>query len=259
MHRWYSVEPSEALAAAAQVSDSCESGFPEMPFNKAKIKIFKESSTEEVTVLFNPAEYSLTETANYSEKNVPGLGGPITQYISGAASTLSMTLMFDTYETDPNEASGNVARKVGAQIGASKVTPSDVTKLTKKITALVNIDGALHRPPLCEFVWGSLSFKGVVASVNQTYTMFMEDGMPVRAKLDVTFKSVLDLTGSKKQAPFESPDRTKRRVVRQRVQLWELAWEEYGDPSMWRVIARGNGILNPLDLKPGQVLKLPAL
>jgi hypothetical protein len=41
-----------------------------------------------------------------------------------------MTLMFDTYETDPNEASGNVARKAGAQIGASKVTPSDVTKLT---------------------------------------------------------------------------------------------------------------------------------
>lgn len=230
-----------------------------MPFNKAKIKIIKENSTEEVAVLFNPAEYNLAEAANYSEKTVPGLDGPITQYIAGAASTLAMTLMFDTYETDPSEAGGNVAKKVIALSGGAKIKPTDVTLLTKKITSLVNINGSLHRPPLCEFVWGPLSFRGVVANVNQTYTMFMEDGMPVRAKLDVTFKSVLNVADSKKQAPFESPDRTKRRVVRQNVQLWELAWEEYGDPSMWRVIARENGLLNPLDLKPGQVLKLPAL
>jgi nucleoid-associated protein YgaU len=89
--------------------------------------------------------------------------------------------------------------------------------------------------------------------------MFMENGMPVRAKLEVAFKSVMDLTESKKQAPFESPDRTKRRIVKQNMHLWELAWEEYGDPDMWRVIARANGLLNPLDLTPGQVLKLPAL
>ncbi|MDR0469840.1 MAG: hypothetical protein LBH09_07705, partial [Peptococcaceae bacterium] len=209
--------------------------------------------------LFNPAEYNLTESANYTEKSVPGLGGPLTQFVSGASSSLTMTLMFDTYETDPSEAGGNVAQKADAQSGASKIKPTDVSLLTKKITALVNIDGSLHRPPLCEFVWGSLSFKGVVTNVTQSYTMFMEDGMPVRAKLDATFKSILDLTGSMQDAPFESPDRTKRRIIRQNVQLWELAWEEYGDPSMWRVIARENGLLNPLDLKPGQVLKLPAL
>ena len=230
-----------------------------MPFKKAKIKIFKESGSEEVAVLFNPAEYNLTEAANYAEKNIPGLAGPIIQYVSGAASSLTMTLLFDTYETSPSEASGNVAAKMGAQSGAAKIEPTDVSQLTRKITNLVNIDGALHRPPLCEFQWGSLCFKGVVTNVNQTYTMFMEDGMPVRAKLEVTFKSVMDLAESKKQAPFESPDRTKQRVVKQGVQLWELAWEEYGDPALWKVIAKENNLMNPLDLTPGQVLKLPAL
>jgi nucleoid-associated protein YgaU len=230
-----------------------------MAFKKAKIIIHKESGTEELSVLFNPAEYSLAEAANYAEKNVPGLGGPITQFVSGAASTLTMTLIFDTYETSPDEAGGDVARKMDAQSGTTKVTPTDVSLLTRKITALVNIDGSLHRPPICEFAWGSLKFKGVLTNVNQTYTMFMEDGKPVRAKLDVTFKSVMDMTEGKKKAPFESPDRTKRRIVKQNVHLWELAWEEYGDPSLWRVIARENGLLNPLDLKPGQVVKLPAL
>ncbi len=226
-----------------------------MAFKKAKIKIYKEKGSEEVAVLFNPAEYNLAEAANYSEKNIPGLSGPITQFISGAASTLNMTLMFDTYETSPSEASGNVA----AKMSESKINPTDVTLLTRKITGLLNIDGSLHRPPICEFIWGSLCFKGVVTNVNQSYTMFMENGMPVRAKLEITFKSVLDLQESKKQAPFESPDRTKCRVIKQGTQLWELAWEEYGDPSMWRLIAKENGLLSPLDLYPGQVLKLPAL
>jgi len=230
-----------------------------MAFRKAIIKIYKGNNPEEMPVLFNPAEYSLTEAANYSEKNVPGLAGPITQYISGASSSLTMTLFFDTYETSASEAGGNVAKKSETNMGNAAIKPTDVTILTKKISALVKLDGSLHRPPICEFIWGGYSFKGVVTNVNQTFTMFMESGMPVRAKLEVTFKSVLDLSESKKQAPLESPDRTKRRIVKQSVQLWELAWEEYGDAGMWRTIARENGLLNPLDLKPGQMLKLPAL
>lgn len=230
-----------------------------MAFTKAKIKVYKEKGTEEIPVLFNPAEYNLSESANYADKNIPGLAGPVTQFISGAAATLTMTLMFDTYETSPDEASGNVASKMNAQSGAKEVKPTDVSLLTKKITALTEIDGSLHRPPLCEFLWGPLHFKGVVVSVNQTYTMFMETGMPVRAKLDVTFKAVLDPAESKKKSPFESPDRTKSRTMKQGGQLWELAWEEYGDPEMWRVIARENGLLNPRKLYPGQMLKLPAL
>lgn len=229
-----------------------------MAFTKAKIKIYKESGTEELPVLFNPAEYNLTESANYAEKTIPGQAGPVTQFIAGAAATLTMTLMFDTYETSPDEASGDVAAKMDAQSGNAEVEPTDVSLLTRKITALTEIDGSLHRPPLCEFLWGPLHFKGVVMSVNQTYTMFMDDGMPVRAKLEVTFKAVLDLAESSKKSPFESPDRTKSRTIKLGTHLWELAWEEYGDPEMWRVIARENGLLNPRKLYPGQTLKLPA-
>lgn len=228
-----------------------------MAFKKAKIKIYKDKGTEEISVLFNPAEYNLTESANYSEKNVPGLDGPVTQYVSGAAATLTMTLMFDTFETSPAGASGDIAAKLLAAV--TPVKPTDVSLLTRKITSLTSISGSLHRPPLCEFIWGPLKFKGVIVSVNQTYTMFMEDGMPVRAKLDVTFKQVLDLTKSKKQAPFESPDRTKCRTVKQGTELWNLAFEEYGDPEMWRVIAKENGLMNPRKLYPGQILKLPPL
>jgi hypothetical protein len=226
-----------------------------MGFEKAKLKIYKEKE-ETMQVLFNPAEYNLSENANYAEQNIPGFNAPITQYVSGQASTLTLTLMFDSYETAESEASGNVAAKSNS---GTPVKPWDVTKMTKKITELTKISGSLHRPPLCEFIWGPLHFKGVITAVNQTFTMFMEDGMPVRAKLDVTFKAVTESLDDKKISPFESPDRSKYRVVKQGSDLWRLAWEEYGDPEMWRVIAKANGLLNPRDLQVGQRLKLPAI
>lgn len=95
--------------------------------------------------------------------------------------------------------------------------------------------------------------------MNHTYTMFTESGMPVRAKVSLTFKSLISLKDTKRKSPFESPDRTKYRTLRQGMGLWDIANMEYGDPDMWKVIARENGILNPLEVRPGQVVKLPAL
>ena len=89
--------------------------------------------------------------------------------------------------------------------------------------------------------------------------MFLPSGMPVRARVELTLKSVTDLSTAKRKRPFESPDRTKYRTVHQGEHLWSFAFQEYGDAELWRVIARENGIMDPLELEPGQVIKLPAL
>ncbi|HHV12881.1 MAG TPA: LysM peptidoglycan-binding domain-containing protein [Clostridiales bacterium] len=209
-----------------------------------KAKLILEDNTN-IEVQFNPAEYNISEGANYADKNVPGLDGPITQYISGTAQTLNMTLIFDTYEPP--------------EVLKLSESGTDVTKKTQKIVELTYIKGDLHRPPVVTFSWSSLSFKGVITDVKQSFTMFLSDGMPVRAKLDVTFKSVFDITKAKRKSPFESPDRTKFRTVHEGEQLWNFAYKEYGSAKMWRVIAKENGIMNPLDISPGQIIKLPAI
>jgi len=38
-----------------------------------------------------------------------------------------------------------------------------------------------------------------------------------------------------------------------------LAAQHYGDPSRWRVLAGANGILDPLELRPGTALVVPDL
>ena len=228
-----------------------------MALEKAKLSVEREGKSETFSVQFNPSEYNISENVNYSEKNIPGTAGPITQFVSGACATLSLSLTFDTYDTP---ASG--VRETGSKTELTQQKarqPSDVSQLTRRVANLVAIDGSLHRPPMVTFSWGVLCFKGVVTDIKQTFTMFMPNGMPVRARVELTLKSVTDLAEEKRKRPFESPDRTKYRTVHQGEHLWNFAAQEYGDAELWRVIAKENGLMDPLDLKPGQVIKLPAL
>lgn len=207
---------------------------------KAEIQIVdKGTNLSDITVMFNPAEYSLSSSVKYNEKGIPGIDGPIMQYVAGNTDDLTITLFFDTFRNGKDGMSSSVIEKV---------TP---------IRKLVEVCEQLHRPPICKFVWGGIAFQGVVMDVKQNITMFEDDGIPVRAKVDVTFKSVLDLATNKKA--LESPDRTKVRVIQEGMQLYQLAWEEYGDVEMWKVIAKENGILDPLDIVPGQQIKVPAI
>lgn len=212
---------------------------------KAEIEILDgENASNKITVMFNPESYNLSYSASYGEKKVVGADGAISQYISGENASLDMTLFFDTF------------------IPATPSLPEGGTSVavkTGELTKLLFIDGSIHRPPTVKFHWGTLQFKGVVTSVKENYTMFLSDGTPVRAKVDISFKSLTDVSETKRKTPFESPDRTKVRVIHEGEQLWNYAWQEYKDAGRWREIAVANGIRNPLDIAPGMTILLPAL
>ena len=197
---------------------------------------------EKIDVMFNPSDYVIESGNNYSWIQVPGLQSPIAQYISGENQTLKMNLFFDTYATDKLEDE-----------------KEDVRNHTKKIYGLLDIKSELHTPPTCRFVWGSLNFKGIVESVSQQFTMFVKTGIPVRATLSVTFRSVQTIEEQLKHTPRESPDRTKQRIVKQNDQLWMLAVQEYDDPGKWREIAQENNIYNPRFLKSGTQIRVPSI
>lgn len=209
-----------------------------------KAKLITEEN-QEIAVQFNPAEYQISNSVQYAEKTIVGFEGAVSQFIAGGNAVLNLTLYFDTYEPPGPDGTDESGTNVGEQ--------------TKEIVKLVKINGSLHRPQQVTFSWGFINFKGVITEVKESYTMFLSDGMPVRAKLDVTMKSVYDSSTGKRQEPFESPDRTKYRRVRQGDYLWNYAAEEYGSPDRWKEIALANGLKHPLEIQPGQVLRIPAI
>ncbi|MBM7868043.1 LysM peptidoglycan-binding domain-containing protein [Heliobacterium gestii] len=203
---------------------------------KAKIIVHGSKSDTEFEVLFNPNEYTLDAQNTYQKKAANGSSAPIVQFTAGDQTTLTMELFYDT--TDKG---------------------TDVREETNKVTQLLDVDPDLHHPPICSFVWGSLNFKGLLKSVGPRYTMFLNDGTPVRARLRVTFWSWEGLTKQYQRIPRQSADRTKERQVKSGEPLWLIAHEEYDDPSQWRKIAEANGIDDPRALEPGQKLIVPKL
>jgi hypothetical protein len=210
-----------------------------MALEKALVQALDEKGnpkSEPVKVLFNPAEYSIEKSNQFSNTAVPGLQAPVTTFVSGNAQTLTMDLFFDSYEKG-----------------------EDVRKYTGKITSLLDIDRGIHAPPVCKFMWGKLEFKAVLERVTQRFTMFMETGIPVRATLNVTFKEYKTISEQLQSPPRQSADRTKRSIIRQGDSLWLIADREYGDPGLWRVIAEANNIDQPAKLETGKEIIVPSL
>lgn len=203
---------------------------------KAKIYVYYSSSTEEIEVLFNPNEYTVERSNEFSWDDLPGLDLPVAQFVSGDDASLSMQLFFDTYELQ-----------------------QDVRDHTSKIEKLLDIDSDLHVPPLCEFVWGTFCFPGVLTQATQRFTMFLNSGIPVRATIDITIKKTVNVTQQMQGTPRYSADRTKQRVLKQGEQLWLIANEEYEDSGHWRDIAGANNIDNPRMLESGRRLVIPPL
>jgi nucleoid-associated protein YgaU len=109
------------------------------------------------------------------------------------------------------------------------------------------------------FAWGSLTFTCVLARAAQRFIMFRPDGVPIRARLQVTFNEFRDVELEAKEIKRETADYTKRHTVGQDETLSGIAAATYGDASMWRPIAIRNGIDDPRELAVGLQLAIPSL
>lgn len=219
-----------------------------------KAKITNLSTGKKVVCMFNPREYTFSKTNNWSENIKKGQNVAELEFGGGAPASLSLQLLFDTYESHGLAMAGE-----------------DVRKYTKGLWDMMKIDEKTKRPPSnmghpphCQFTWGSLwSFEAVIVSISQKFTLFASDGTPLRAILDVSFKQIKDEGQYPRQNPTSGGNPGDHmRVVREGETLVNIAYEEYGDPTVWRHLANINQLSNPLRLRPGQsliVTPLPTL
>jgi nucleoid-associated protein YgaU len=218
---------------------------------------------EPVEALFNPSEISVSGYASWDQAQPASYAGPNAatvelEFRSVEAQTLSIELFFDTYES-------RAAMTFKDAVAALLPTPgsgrqaTDVSRYTEQVAQLAEVDRDLHRPPVCNLRWGAFDiFTGVLTSLNQRFTLFLEDGTPVRATLSCSFLGV-SLEWRRRKGELQSSDVAKTRRVRRNDTLHSIAAEEYRDPALWRHIARANAIVNPRHLQPGTLLTIPRL
>ena len=206
----------------------------------AKLTIAVEGG-ERIKVLFNPNQIRINKSSKWRLAASVQRDVPASQFTYGEPATLTMELFFDTDED----------RK-------------DVRAHTKKIFHLTTVEehGELHRPPLCKLEWGQQNFDDfdwVLQTLNQSFTLFMDDGTPVRATLGCTFRQWRSDELEARLLNTQSVNVAKTRIVRRGDTLSSIASVEYNDSTLWRPIAEANRIDNPRVLTPGQRLDIPAL
>lgn len=154
------------------------------PLVKAKIKAIDSPFTE-VTCLFNPKEYQIQRSNNWGAADNSTKNAHDLTFSGSSGAKLSMQLFFDTYLTGRDQKSTSV---------------KDVRAYTDLLWQMMNIpEGARDpktkkgRPPRVLFTWGeSWLFNAVITSMEQKYTMFMPNGIPVRAMVSIEFQEAVE-------------------------------------------------------------------
>jgi hypothetical protein len=208
-----------------------------------KAEIFRvDNPGKKVVCQFNPNDFSITKSVKWVYQSADGKNLPDPEFGGGEAQDLTVDLLFDSTDTG-----SDVRRKYDELLKMAEIDESKANRTTRK-----------GEPPQCKFQWGSfLSFTGVITSISQNFTLFKADGTPLRVKLKVTFSETPK--AKKGQNPTTRTENRKIWVVREGETLPWIAYQEYGEPAHWRFIAETNGLNNPMELQPGQVLKLVPL
>jgi nucleoid-associated protein YgaU len=220
---------------------------------KARIKILegKIDGKDEIECLFNPKEYTVQKSVQWNKPSGAGKNTNKLDFNAGSPATMQVELFFDTYERPDGD--------------------RDVTKYTKLIFELMKVQKKLEdpkskkaRPPKVLFMWGTspseakFTFQSVVQSVSAKYTLFLANGTPVRATLNVTLLQVEDGTDLGSQNPTSGGVGGEQVwTVQEGETLALIAYKTLGATAEWRRIAAANNLANVRRLSPGTVLVIP--
>jgi hypothetical protein len=205
-----------------------------------KLIIRSVETRDKIECLFNPSEYTITKTNDWSFDPERGENVPKLDFKGGKSKELTLNLFFDT-----------------------SLLGYDVRKETNKLTKLMDVSKKLTdrnsgkgRPPLVVCQWGKVRlFKAVIKEISQQFTLFRDDGTPVRASVTAIFCQAEEENVFRPQNPTTTGKYGhKRWIVKEGDTIDLIAFSEYNDSAMWRYLADINGLKNPGRLKPGQIL-----
>jgi Contractile injection system tube protein/LysM domain len=212
----------------------------------AVIRNVDKGNQEVLTCHFNPKEYGVTKSNDWSTNPVTGTALSKYEFKNGNPQKMTLQLMFDTFEKG---------------LDVREVYTDKMWKLMDIDESLKDDHGKTGRPPRVLFQWGqAFGFVAIIKSITQKFVLFKEDGIPVRATLDVEFQQIQDTNLRPPQNPTSGGIGGSREwVVKEGDTLGSIAYAEYGDTSMWRAIADANRLTQVRRLRAGMLLEIPGL
>jgi nucleoid-associated protein YgaU len=235
-----------ALATAAAKSDRGQ-------LEKAVFKLYETKPAKQgggcgarlgtLAFHFNPKELTIAKSAKWERKTAKGAkkAGP-PEFTGAEPCKLTVELFFDASAKHDDSVVSAVETLFSCCV------PTDASH-----------DKKLGSPPLVVFSWGQITaFPAFITSVSAKYTVFASNGTPIRATCSVAME---EMPGALRPQNPTSGSLTARRSHRlvEGDSLPSLAYREYGDATLWRRLAEVNDIDDPMRLRIGTTVLLPAL
>lgn len=211
-----------------------------------------------IEVQFNPETLKVTyANKTQSQQSAGDQRGNSPRQVVGAGSTkLALQLWFDA----------NAPGAGGA---------TDVRQLTQPVAQFMQPQSPAGRaaggagggnqptPPGVRFLWGTFSFDGMMDSLDETLDYFSPDGRPLRASLSLGMSGQLEIVppagggGVAAAAAGPTPGTQPLTAAPSGSSLPGLA-AAAGVSVDWQIVAAANGVENPRQLAPGQLINLNA-
>lgn len=190
---------------------------------------------------YNPAEVTMTKSSQWkTEPQRNAKKAPKSEFTGTGPRGLKMqVVLFD-------------------RVGAAPTVESSITKLFEWTNPTTSSrQQNKPQPPLLVLHWGDTQyFECFLASVSAKYTLFDQQGTPLKALVDLTLTETPMSAENQNPTSGGVPGRRSRTLVAGE-SLHSVAYDEYGRAGHWRALAAANGIDDPLRVRPGTVLLVP--
>lgn len=192
------------------------------------------------TVMINPDSIKRNRNIEYNEEQAPDSSSGSQKYKKTPSDGLSFDIVID----------------------CTGIVDSKRTDMAKEMNALekivFNYNGKIHRPNFVMIQWGkSMTFKGVLKSIDTSYTLFKPDGSPLRAKVSMSFSEYLSPKDVAKKDGETSPDISHLIEVEEGNTLPQLCMEVWNNEFLYIPVAKYNGLNKFRHLKGGKKLIFP--
>lgn len=192
-------------------------------------------------VMINPESIKWERAVEYNQQQPPGTSAGSPEYKYTPSEKLSFEIVIDC--------TGVVDKK-------RTTMKTEIDALEKIVYTYVS---DIHQPNYVTIQWGSYLFKGVLSSMDTSYTYFKPNGDPLRAKMSLSFAQYVAPTEVEKKDKPNSPDLSHLVVVKEGDSLPQLCNKIWKDPTYYTQVAAYNGLNKFRHLKGGEGLIFPPI
>lgn len=207
----------------------------------------QDGSVQPFPLPINPESYSENLKVEYDLRRGHGNQGTDPKFKSTAPEELKLDFYFD----GTNTVQGYFLKDAASNNVVDQVADFKNT--------VYSYNGDIHRPRFLKIFWGDLTFPCILTNLDINYTLFNENGLPLRAKISTTFVNYVAQEQRVARENNSSPDLTHLKQIKEGDRLDLMTYQIYKDPQYLMQVASANDLVSFRNIKTGSNIKFPPL